>query len=431
MKQQLLHKLLSAASVLCTASWIATAAVSYAGVPETALLVDPTVPSSSMTIKLKTGGSSHPASLGDVMRHGQVLSVPNDGTGARTTLRFRDQSGGDMKLKVDAIARNGLTRYYMPCKTILSGNSTAVITWENGRGRGCEKGINVTSRGRTISQGPILKTQSLARKDNPRLEMGLFRSPDSTQASNDFFQPNLVREVSSVFSPNWSDENEIILLSESSPNTSRWEAQTPLEMVDSSADIRYYCSTLPASGGGSAGMAAGFNSEEEACKQATEKCLKNNSGNDCSIQTMGEWSINDPELISSITCKNRKSSYKKLRGADISDPSSSGINEILKDALEKTLGPLGDILSGVLKLKPGTCVLEVYHPEDIVISPVTSEQTVVEAVDNGNGTVIVTIQEGQALLRSTQSPTGFVANPGETYVFNGEGAINNQGRIRR
>jgi hypothetical protein len=406
MKQQLRHKFLPAASVFCAAAWVATATVGYAWVPKTALLVEPTVPSSSMTIKLKDGRNSRPASLGAVMGQGQVLSVPNDGTGARTTLRFKDQSDGDMRLKIDAIARNGLTKYYMPCKAILSGNSAAVITWETGQGRGCEKGIKVTSRDRTISQQPFSQSQPLARRESPWLESGVFNSLGLVQESNNLLQLNLVSEVSSAV------------------------AQVPLPRVDSSADLRYYCSTLPISGRGSAGMAAGFSSEEEACKQATEKCLKNNSGANCSIQTMGEWSVNDSELISSIKCENRRSSYKKLRGADISDPNSSGINEILKDTLEKTLGQLGELLSGVLKLKPGTCILEVYHPDDVVISPVTSEQTVVEAVDNGNGTVIVTVQEGKALLRSTQSPEGTVANPGETYVFNGEGSISQGSRDR-
>jgi hypothetical protein len=72
----------------------------------------------------------------------------------------------------------------------------------------------------------------------------------------------------------------------------------------------------------------------------------------------------------------------------------------------------------------------VYHPDEVLISPVNSQQTVVQATDVGSGSVQVNVQEGQALLRSTQSPKGIVANQGQSYIFNGEGAIN-QGRETR
>jgi hypothetical protein len=90
------------------------------------------------------------------------------------------------------------------------------------------------------------------------------------------------------------------------------EVESILKAEAGNDDARYYCSALPLQA--VQWMAAGFfNSVEEACEQATQKCLKNNSGSGCSIETMGEWSVNEPRVDVIITCKNGKSSHKRVR----------------------------------------------------------------------------------------------------------------------
>jgi len=378
-KQNLTQKFIPVtASILAPAYLIATCVGSYAEVPKTARITQPATFSSSMTIHSKKQDPLK-ASANSTMNWENSLWVPNDGSGARATLRFYNSGGRDMGTKIDAIPQKGLTKYMMPCKALVSGGSDFTVTWENGQGRACDKGLKVTSKDfDKFTQGSP-QIIFLAQKDKSILKVNL--------------------------------------------DTSRWNPKAlSMAQVDD-ADIRYYCSALPASGGGSAGMAAGFNSVEEACNQATQKCLKNNSGSDCLIETMGEWSINDPELMTSVTCKNGKSSLKRVRGSEINDPGSSN-NTILQDLLEQLFGQAGGFLSSILGLKPKACVLDVYHPDEIIISPVNSQQAVVQVKDVENGRVQVDVREGQALLRSTQSPTGIVANQGESYFFDEEGAIN-------
>lgn len=389
-KQKLIQTFIPGiAIILAPVYLLTTCASSYAEVPQTAYIKQPATLSPSMTVH--SGSNRSEASLDLPMKWYDSLWVPNDGSGARATLRFYNSASRDMGTKIDAIPRKGLTKYVMPCKAVIQKGADFTVTWENGNGRACEKGLKVTSKGfGKITQRSFPQASLLAQGEK------------STQKV--YF------------------------------DTLRWNSKSLLKAEAGEDDIadsstRYYCSALPTSGGGSAGIAAGFDSAAEACSQATQKCSKNNSGSECSIKTMGEWSVNDPELMTSVTCENGKSSRKRVSGSDIKDPSSS-TNAILDGLLRQVLGDLGGILSEVLKLKPGACVLEVYHPDEVLISPVTSQQTVVQATDVGNGSVQVNVQEGQALMRSTQSPKGIVASQGQSYIFNGEGVIN-QGQVTR
>jgi len=327
--------------------------------------------------------------LSTKLDYGKVLWVPAlEDTFA--TLRFTDWSNHDMNLEVKAISHNNaLTKYKVPCTVQVENYAKAIITWESGSGRACDTGMSVTSKSSPTSQKVVPHSSFLA--------------------------------------------NESKDLSEANPKAVNWNTKALLKAEAEDDNIRYYCSALPSSGSGSAGMAAGLGSIKLACGQAAVSCIKNNSdtndnsNSDCWIETMGEWNINDPELMTSVTCKNGKSSYKILSGADISNPNNAArddFNAALGDFLEQVLGKRGRTLAELLKLKSGACVLEIYHPDEVLISPVTSQQTVVQVADVGNGNVEVNVQEGQALLRSTQSPEGIEASQGQTYILTGDGVIN-------
>jgi hypothetical protein len=370
------------ASILAPVYLVATCLGSYAEVPKTAFIRELAPFKNGMTVH---SGNTKPkkAKLNFPMKWNDSLWVPNDGSHA--TLRFYNSANRDMGTRIDAIPRSGLTKYSMPCKAVITGGADFIVTWENGSRRSCEKGLKVTSKDfANITHRSFPQNMSLAQKDK-----SLLGSPTNIKAS---------------------------------------KAKVLLQAQAGDASIRYYCSALPSSDGGSAGMVAGFSSMEEACNNATQKCLKNNNNGDCLIASTGDWNVNDPELTTSVICKNRKSSHKKVRGADISNP-GSGLNEVLDDLLKQALGDLGGVLGKIFKLKPGTCVLEVYSPGEVIISPTTSQQTVVNAIDVGNGGVQVDVKEGQVLLRSTESSEGIKADKGASYRFNGEGLIilnNNQ-----
>lgn len=327
--------------------------------------------------------------LSTKLDYGKVLWVPAlEDTFA--TLRFTDWSNHDMNLKVKAISHNNaLTKYKVPCTVKVENYAKAIITWESGSGRACDTGMSVTS-----------KSSSASQKVAPHINFLAYGSKD---------------------------------VSEADPKAMNWNTKALLKAEVEDDNIRYYCSALPSSGRGAAGMAAGLESIKLACGQAAVSCIKNNSdindnsNSDCWIETMGEWNINDPALMTSVTCKNGKSSYKILSGADISNPNNAAradFNAALANFLEQVFDKWGRTLAELLKLKSGACVLEIYHPDEVLISPVTSQQTVVQVADVGNGNVEVNVQEGQALLRSTQSPEGIEASQGQTYILTGDGVIN-------
>jgi hypothetical protein len=384
MKRQLLPRFFpSTSGILASAYLITTCGITFAWVPQKTYITQPAVFNSSMIVhrinqknlkdisKIQANNSSELTYTDGFF---DSLWVAADGSGAHATLRFKDKHNKDMGMKVDAKPRNGLTKYRMPCKVLLENFGESLITWEDGKGRGCERGIHVSSNNQNRAQ--------------------------QTSSQYGF----LVQD------------NKNILKSEF--NTVHWQAKTFFLMAQADVDdIRYYCSALPTSGGGSAGISAGPNSIEEACTQASKTCLVKNRGSDCSFATMGEWSATDPELMVSVTCADGKSSSKLVRGSEVGAPEADS-NELILSLLSE-LGSFGEVLGKLLGIEPKACFLDVYYPDEVIISPVDSRETIVQTADIGSSKVQVYVQKGEARLRSTQQPNGIIASENQTYIFNG------------
>lgn len=353
-------------------SLLLTSTTSYALAPQTAPIIDLT---KNQEIAIYKGNSFlGAANSATILQIYSALKVP---TSAWAKLRFKDKNGKDMGLQVTVDAKDGnLTTYYMPCTVIINNKNQAVITWSNGKKTpGCApEGMRVTNNSGRQSNLPKNQT---------------------TQISQ--------RQVKNL------DKNPLFLKAQNPPQIS----------------LRYYCSSVPDSGRGEGHIATGLTSMEEACQQSQETC-KINNGNECSIATMGEWNLYDPNLIMSVTCADGKSSSKEVSGAEISAPGISN-DALIQKQLKELLGQFGEFLGGIFGIKPQACYLKVYHPDEILISPVNTQQTRVVTTSLESGIIRVDVTEGQVKLRSIKETEGITASQGTTYLFTSEGSIS-QGR---
>jgi hypothetical protein len=358
-------------------SLLLTSTTSYALAPQTAPIINLTENQGIAVYKGKSFlGAANSATILQIY---SALKVP---TSAWAKLRFKDKKGIDMGLQVTADAKDGnLTTYYMPCTVNVNNKNQAVITWSNGkRSPGCAEGIGVTSNPSRHSSLPKIQTIPIAQAKNLAIK------ENSNKLQN----------------------NRLFLKAEGDESS-----------------LRYYCSSVPDSGRGEGHIAAGLTSMEEACQQSQESC-KTNNGSECSIATIGEWNLYDPNLVMSVTCADGKSSSKKVSGAEISAPGISN-DALIQKQLKELLGQLGEILAQLFGIKPQACYLEVYHPDEILISPVGSQETSVVTTGLESGRIEVDVIKGEVKLRSVDNPEGIVASQGDIYVFDGEGSIKGRG----
>ena len=244
-------------------------------------------------------------------------------------------------LSFKAKSFNGTTIYRFPCSGEISGSAEAFIEWENTTKRACEKGIRVKSRKKT-SKMSIDKTLN---------KMALL--------------------------------NEII-----------------------KEDRRYYCSALPDDGSKGGGMSMGETSIDDSCSRAIKQCSSKDNVNksNCSLQTMGEWSIKDSKLMMSITCDNKELPPIKVNSSDL-----------LWIALANQLLNVGNNSTG--------CFLDMHQPDEIIISPEKNDETTSVKVTGENDRIKVEVISGNAKLRSIEQLNGIIAKEGDTYSLNGEGSI--------
>lgn len=365
--KQLVYRLISrTCTPLIFLSFILTSTKTYSLVPDFAKVIQ--IQGQGVTINSQT------AQLGNILsKYKDYLAVPapygNEWIFADLDLV---KSGvGNLGIRAKA-KNNSTTYYYIPCTVNQPQYTESEITWSNGKKSACGEGMRVTNNSGRRSNLPKSQTKQIAQVKN-------------------------------------LDKTPLFLNAQNPPQIS----------------LRYYCSSVPDSGRGEDHITAGLTSIEEACQQSQETC-KTNNGSECSIATMGEWNLYDPNLVMSVTCADGKSSSQKVSGAEISTPGISN-DALIQKLLKQLLGQFGEFLGGILGIKPQACYLEVYHPDEILISPVNTQQTRVVTTGLESGIIQVDITEGQVKLRSTKETEGITASQGTTYLFTSEGSIS-QGR---
>jgi hypothetical protein len=359
--EKLLYRLIGKTfTPLIVVSFLLASSKSYALVPDFAEVTN--IQGSGISVN----GQS--ASIGSKLsQYRDSLAVPAPYGNEKIFANLDLVKSGAGKLWIQAKAWNRSTTYYrIPCTINQPQFSEAEITWSNGTKTACGEGMHVTNNSSRHSNLPKSQTTQIVQAKN--------------LTKNQFFL----------------------------------EAQVPQPMR-----LRYYCSSVPDSGRGSGHIAAGLTTIEEACQQSQETCRTNN-GNECSIATMGEWSPNDQNLVMSITCADGKPSSKKVSGSEISAPGISN-DALMQRLLSELFGQSGEIIGVFLGLKPQACYLQVYHPDEILISPIDTQQTSVVTTGLESGNIRVDVTRGQVKLRSVQEAEGILAKQGDSYVFNGNG----------
>jgi hypothetical protein len=163
--------------------------------------------------------------------------------------------------------------------------------------------------------------------------------------------------------------------------------------------VQYYCGAVADSGGSQGSISVGSPSPEAACEEATQKCLEASSGSECSIVSLGEWSINDPDLMVSMQCELTNSFLR----VSTSRGSGSTVGTVLLDV---------ERLAKALTVT--NCVPSVYHPDDLIVSPTTDEPTLIQTNDL-NGNVEINVLAGAVNVISAGRPSGLRLNQGSSY----------------
>jgi hypothetical protein len=275
------------------------------------------------------------------------LLVPSDGSGA--TLRFRTRPPvTDLRTQLTIRGRRdgtGIATFSFPC---TMRGAEAVIGWEGGRGSACTdpQGFRVTPGGR----------------------------PRTVNLEN--LHPDVLARTKSL------------------------QAQG---IDTSNPDVQFYCNALPSTGEGKRGISINGGSPQDACNQAIQQCVRQNSGSECSAVSVGEWSKRDPNLVLSLICE-------RTQNRVLSDPTNGNRVQFSLQLLE-----LASRRFGLLD----TCLVDLYRSDTVVVAPATSENTVV-LVNSLSDRVEVNAIRGDVLVRSAERPSGSQLRQGRKYIYYGD-----------
>ncbi|MBD6614814.1 hypothetical protein FNW02_02800 [Komarekiella sp. 'clone 1'] len=163
--------------------------------------------------------------------------------------------------------------------------------------------------------------------------------------------------------------------------------------------VKYYCSTVTTSKIDQWITSAGLPSLETACQEASQKC-EETTGSKCLVASLGDWSVNDPNLAVSMQCGSNQSSV-------ISARTRQG-NGSLIDRLLLEITQMSQAVKGI------NCAASIYHPNEVIVSPSNDELTLIQTNDNG-GNVEINVLVGSVNIVSVGRTSGFKVNKGFRY----------------
>ena len=165
-----------------------------------------------------------------------------------------------------------------------------------------------------------------------------------------------------------------------------------LQAQNSTASFQY-CGTLEEKGSG-----WGFNYSTDGtnpCQQAIEEC--ESAGGVCSVTTMGQESFAAPKLIASAQCPGILALKTEGNGQTM----VTSELEILKKMARS--------------LKGESCLINVYRPGDVVISPASDGLTLVKIQTSSSGEIEVLALVGTVDIVSADRPRGLTLEEGSMY----------------
>jgi hypothetical protein len=167
--------------------------------------------------------------------------------------------------------------------------------------------------------------------------------------------------------------------------------------------VRYYCSTVATSKIGQWITSAGLSSLETTCQEATQKC-EETTGSKCLVASLGDWSVNDPNLVVSMQCASNKTTEILARTRQ-----GNGLG------MDRLLSEITQMSQGVNGLN---CAASIYHPNEIIVSPSKDELTLIQTNDNG-GNPEINVLVGSVNIVSVARPSGFKVDKGFRYSLRG------------
>ena len=170
-----------------------------------------------------------------------------------------------------------------------------------------------------------------------------------------------------------------------------------------------YCSAVSDLGKGwGVSSSSGLSSSEDPCKKALERCQEMDSSSDCSVVNSDKWSIKDQDLVVSLECADRQ--LPPLRGTG--------------RTIAATLAQLEERAK---VLGATSCVLDVYQPDKLIVSPASEKLTLFRFDNLGRGRLVVDAIAGDIIVKSARQPQGLLVEQERSYYSDGEGG----GRIGR
>jgi hypothetical protein len=164
--------------------------------------------------------------------------------------------------------------------------------------------------------------------------------------------------------------------------------------------VQYYCGVVADSGTGQWSISTGLSSLEDTCQTATQQCLQASAGSGCSVVSLGDWAVSDPDLMVSIQCANnlnpKKSAFtRRSKGSEVIT---------LLSQLEQMSRSNNRI----------NCVPSVYHPDELIVSPAKDELTLIQTKDL-NGSLEIDVLVGSVYIISARRPNNVLVEKGFSY----------------
>jgi hypothetical protein len=186
-------------------------------------------------------------------------------------------------------------------------------------------------------------------------------------------------------------------------NKSFLNAQQRRIDIDRPIDMEY-CNTVADSGKGW-GFGSSVNrifSGKSPCETALEKCSETSEGSDCSVTSWATWNLRERNLIVSRQCDRSTPISRRGTGTTIA---TTVLLEFLQEALRS---------------QASSCELNVYRSDEIIISPVNDQLTLVHTDRSEDGAIVVNVIAGTVEIRAaTNLQAPVTVSTGNRRIFYG------------
>lgn len=124
----------------------------------------------------------------------------------------------------------------------------------------------------------------------------------------------------------------------------------------------------------------------QPCRDAYQQCLNSGGADGCKVLSLGDWRIRDKDLLVNISCEDNRIYQRRGSG-----------KEILDNLLIEASQAIAD--------RSRMCILNVYRPNSLIVSPDSKQATLIQTHADNRGIVIEALVGG-VIISSAQDPNG-------------------------